>query len=42
MFKGHMSILYVGCRKFSTNWFVGNLCPLKNTKDIKIIFFIKY
>jgi hypothetical protein len=25
--KGHMSILYVGCRKFLTNRFVGNLCP---------------
>jgi hypothetical protein len=21
-----MSLLYVGCRKFSTNWFVGNFC----------------
>jgi len=24
--KGQMSLLYVGCRKFSTNWFVGNFC----------------
>jgi hypothetical protein len=27
MFKWHMSFLYVGCRKFSTNQFVENLCP---------------
>jgi len=24
--KGHISILYVGCRKFPTNRFVKNLC----------------
>jgi hypothetical protein len=24
MLKGHMSLLYVGCRKLSTNQFVGN------------------
>jgi hypothetical protein len=27
--NGHMSILYVNCRKFSINWFVKNLCSLK-------------
>jgi len=25
--KGHMSILYVSCRKFPTNRLVGNFCP---------------
>jgi hypothetical protein len=25
--NGHMSILYVGCKKFSTNMFVRNLGP---------------
>jgi len=27
MLKGHMLLLYVDCRKFSTNWFVENFCP---------------
>jgi hypothetical protein len=27
MLKGHMSFLYVGCRKFSINQFVRNFCP---------------
>jgi hypothetical protein len=31
VFKWHMSLLYVGCMKFPTNRFVGNLCPLINT-----------
>jgi hypothetical protein len=26
MFKGHMSLLYMGCKKFLTNWFTENLC----------------
>jgi hypothetical protein len=30
MFKEHMSILYVGCIKFPTNGFIGNLCPIFN------------
>jgi len=30
IFQGHMSVLYVGYIKFSTNWFVGNFCPKKN------------
>jgi hypothetical protein len=34
MLKGHMPFLYLGCRKFHTNWFVGNFCPL----NIVIIF----
>jgi hypothetical protein len=25
--NGHMSLLYVGCMKFPTNWFLENLCP---------------
>jgi hypothetical protein len=29
MFKGHMSLLYVDCRKFLTNRFVGNFCSYK-------------
>jgi fucose permease len=33
MFKGHMSILYVGCMKFLTNWFVENFCPSKYTSQ---------
>jgi hypothetical protein len=31
MFKGHMSFLYVGCRKFPTNQFVRNFCPFINS-----------
>jgi len=30
MFKGYISFLYVGCRKFPTNQFLGNLCPSYN------------
>jgi hypothetical protein len=26
--NGYMSILYAGCKKFPTNRFVGNLCPI--------------
>jgi hypothetical protein len=28
MFKGQMSLLYVGCMKFTTTRFVGNFCPI--------------
>jgi hypothetical protein len=27
IFKGHVSFLYVGCKKNFTNQFVGNFCP---------------
>jgi len=32
MFKCHVSFLYVGCRKFLTNKFVENFCPIKNVE----------
>jgi hypothetical protein len=32
MFKGHMSVLYVGRIKFLTNQFIENLCPYKTAK----------
>jgi hypothetical protein len=35
MRKGHISILYVDCKKFPTNRFVGNLCPYNS-----VIFFV--
>jgi hypothetical protein len=27
MFKGHMLLLHVGCKKFFANQFIKNLCP---------------
>jgi hypothetical protein len=35
MLKGHMSLLYVGCRKVLTNRFVGNFYPsrINNTSE---------
>jgi hypothetical protein len=30
MLKGHMSLLYVSCRKFLTNRFVGNFYSFRN------------
>jgi len=42
--KGHMSILYVGCRKFLTNRFVENFClyvlasPLPTINEKKLNF----
>jgi len=36
MLKGHMSLLYLGCRKFPTNRFVRNFCPYFNINQILI------
>jgi hypothetical protein len=32
-----MSILYIGCQKFPTNWFVLNLCIYKNEKNTNLL-----
>jgi hypothetical protein len=39
MFKGHMSFLYVGCRKFPTNRFVKFLFPTNRFVENLCTFF---
>jgi hypothetical protein len=42
MFKKYMSFLYVGGKKFLTNWFVENFYPLYEWLVIKIINIKEY